>query len=61
MSESKVKLNNVTKLKGLETIDFSDGFICDFETGICGPEEEIKKVKSGSIDEEKKNENNDLV
>lgn len=61
MSDSKVTLNNVTELKGLENIDFSGGFVCDLETGICGPEEEIQKAKNVSEDEEKKNENNNLV
>lgn len=61
MSESKIKLNNVTELKGLENIDLSGGFICDLETGICGPEEEIKNAQKASVDEEKKNENNNLV
>lgn len=55
LSEEKIQLNNVSNLKGLETIDFSGGFICDVETGICGPAEKKE------VNEEKKNENNHMV
>lgn len=61
MSETKVKLNNVMELKGLKNLDLSDGFVCDMETGICGPEDEIQKAKQAKVDEEEKNANNNLV
>lgn len=44
-------------LKSFEGLDLSGGFVCDLETGICGPvdEKEEKQV------EEKQNANNNLV
>lgn len=59
MSENNIQLNNVTNLQGLSHVDFSEGFTCDMETGICGSADEINKAKQK--DEEKKNANNDLV
>ena len=54
MAEEKMKLKNVSRLEGLDNIDFSNGFVCNVETGICGPTDE-------KVDEEKKNENNHMV
>lgn len=51
------EMNN--SFSALDTIDFTDGFACDMETGICGP------INNGGVVrttvEEKKNANNDLV
>lgn len=48
-----------TEFVALENLDFSNGFTCDFETGICGPINEIKEI--GNKTEETKNANNNLV
>ncbi len=61
MSEQKIQLNDVTKLEGLHNVDFSNGFVCDLETGICGPADEIENKKEEKEDKEKKNENHHLV
>lgn len=61
MPENKLmpigEMNN--NFSALDTIDFTDGFACDMETGICGP------INNGGVVrttvEEKKNANNDLV
>lgn len=58
MSEEKIQLKNVNTLSNLEDVDFSGGYACDMETGICGPVEEVNKNEQT---EETKNENNDLV
>lgn len=53
MNNKEVKLKPI-ELKPLKELDDSksSGFVCDMETGICGPITEKK---------EKKDENNDLV
>lgn len=51
------QLNN--KKSTLEGIDLSNGFVCDVETGICGPADEMKQDKN--VKEEKKNANYDMV
>lgn len=43
----------------LEGIELSSGLVCDFETGICGPADEINKTKDNN--EENKNANYDMV
>lgn len=45
MSEEKIQLNNVSNLEGLDNVDFSNGYICDVETGICGPTDEVNQDK----------------
>lgn len=55
--KAKIKTMDLTNLADVNQIDLSAGYICDVETGICGPTEEIKNENS----EEKKNENNNLV
>lgn len=58
MSEEKIQLQNVNNLSNLKDVDFSGGYACDMETGICGPVEEVNKNEQT---EETKNENKDLV
>lgn len=60
MSDKKlVQLDNLNRESStLEGLDLSNGFVCDFETGICGPAEEINHKKSV---EEKDNANNNMV
>lgn len=60
LSEKKlVQLDNLNKESlTLEGLDLSNGFVCDFETGICGPVDEINKQKSV---EERNNANNNMV
>lgn len=61
LTEKNKQVNkiNLTDLSGLETLNGSSGFVCDMETGICGPAEEITQNKSSN--EEKKNANNSMV
>lgn len=59
MAEEKIQLQNVRNLSSLETIDFSDGYACDLETGICGPINE--QSQNEKVEEESKNANNHLV
>lgn len=61
MSENKVVLKNINEVNDLSHLKLSDGFVCDVETGICGPEEPIQTAKTTKKSEEKKNANNDLV
>lgn len=42
----------------LNNIDFSNGYACDMETGVCGP---VDKKEEETKIEEKKNANNSLV
>ena len=60
LSEKKlVQLDNLNKESlTLEELDLSNGFVCDFETGICGPVDEINEQKSV---EERNNANNNMV
>lgn len=60
LSEKKlVQLDNLNKESlTLEGLDLSNGFVCDFETGICGPVDEINEQKSV---EERNNANNNMV
>ena len=55
--KKKVETIELNQISGLEGIDLSGGYVCDVETGICGPTEEMKNETL----EEKKNENNNLV
>lgn len=57
--KKKVETIGLNNLAGLDGIDLSGGYICDVETGICGPadEEEMKNERT----EEKTNENNHVV
>jgi len=57
MAEENIQLTNVQNLSNLENVDFSGGYACDMETGICGPIDQESQEKT----EENKNENNDLV
>lgn len=60
MTKEKKKVESIglNNLAGLDGIDLSGGYICDVETGICGPaDEEMKNEPT----EEKKNENNSMV
>ncbi len=59
MSEEKIQLQNVNHLETLENLDFSGGYACDMETGICGPIDEQNQTTK--TEEEKKNANNDMV
>lgn len=52
-----IKEINLSELSNLNQFDLSGGFICDVETGICGPTEEMIEENV----EEKENENNDMV
>jgi len=56
MTDKKNEENNVTSL---ETLDLGDGFVCDVETGICGPAEEMEQTKPE--EKEQQHANNDLV
>ena len=60
LSEKKlVQLDNLNKESlTFEELDLSNGFVCDFETGICGPVDEINEQKSV---EERNNANNNMV
>lgn len=60
MSDKKlVQLDNLNKESStLEGLNLSNGFVCDFETGICGPADEINNKKSV---EEKDNADNNMV
>ena len=56
MSEEKIKLQDINNLETLENLDFSGDYVCDIETGICGPFNEQSQTE-----EEKKHANNDMV
>lgn len=60
LSDKKlVQLDNLNRESStLEGLDLSNGFVCDFETGICGPADEINEKKSV---EEKDNADNNMV
>lgn len=45
-------------LTPLEPLNQLDGFVCDIETGICGP---VSMTDEEKTEEEKKNANNDMV
>lgn len=55
-NQIKMMSNNSSTLEGL---DLSNGFVCDFETGICGPADLIEN--NTEKNEETTNENNHLV
>lgn len=57
MTEEKIQINNVSNSGGLQTFDFSGGMICNVETGICGPADEVNE----KVEEENKIENNNMV
>lgn len=44
---TKEQLDNTKELKTpqFETFDISDGLVCDFEKGICGPAKEVENLK----------------
>lgn len=44
---TKEQLDNTKEIKisQFETVDMSDGLVCDFETGFCGPAEEVENLK----------------
>lgn len=46
-SEQQDKKNKLTDLSKIKTLDFGDsaGFVCDAETGICGPVNQEKEGK----------------
>lgn len=50
---------NSNKSKDIEGLDLSGGYICDVETGICGPADEVNDSTEDA--KEKKHEDNDLV
>lgn len=60
MSDKKlIKLDNLnSESQTLKGLNLSKGFVCDFETGICGPANEMNEKKSV---EEKNNANNNMV
>lgn len=58
MSNSKSQTSK-TEFATLEDLDFPNGFTCDFDTGICGPFDEIKETNNKT--EETENANNNLV
>jgi hypothetical protein len=58
MSGSKSNTAN-KQFVTLDNLDLSGGFACDFETGICGPIDEMKSAENNQ--EEKKNANNNMV
>lgn len=48
------KDNDISSIEILETFDFSEGMVCDLETGICGTKEDMnsneeKKVEKKTI------------
>jgi len=51
--------NDITTL---ENLDLSEGIVCDVETGICGPADEIEQKKQNKQEAKETNDaNNDLV
>lgn len=44
---SKETMENAIEMKKVETLEFdnAEGFVCDFNTGICGPITQEKEVK----------------
>lgn len=58
MAEEKIQLTNANNLSSLENVDFSGGYACDMETGICGP---VDQQNRNEETEENTNANNDLV
>ena len=57
--KKKVETIGLNNLSGLDEIDLSGGYICDVETGICGPMDEAAMKNEPT--EEKKNESNSMV
>lgn len=59
MSDESEKIQEISiaDLSNDHSFNLSGDFICDVETGICGPAEEIKDDET----KEQKNENNDMV
>ena len=60
LSEEKVneiKLDN--NFQTLGSLDLSGGMVCDVETGICGPADEMELNKENK--KESLNENNSMV
>lgn len=57
-----IKEINLTELSTVSQLDFSGGFTCDFETGMCGPTDETttEKIIVENI-KETKNANNNMV
>lgn len=58
MSKNKIQTIN-NDFISLEHIELSNDLICDFETGLCGPTNDIKENDQKT--EETENEHNDLV
>lgn len=59
MSDKFEPINQSKTLDEFQNLDFSTGYVCDTETGICGPAEQITEKQE--TEEEKKNANNNLV
>lgn len=47
VTEMKLKENNFMTL---EPLGLSDGFVCDVETGICGPADKMEMKKEQKED-----------
>jgi len=59
MTDNTKEENTVTSF---ENLDLGEGFVCDVETGICGPAEEIEETKQNKQKvKEQQHANNDLV
>jgi len=56
MTDNTNEENNLTSF---ENLDLGEGFVCDVETGICGPAEEMEQNKQQT--KEQQHANNDLV
>lgn len=39
-----IELKPIQELKGFDFVA-SDGFVCDMETGVCGPVKQVKETK----------------
>ncbi|MDN6195373.1 MAG: hypothetical protein L0I93_02640 [Atopostipes suicloacalis] len=55
--ETEETKENMTEFTNLAEFNLSDGYVCDVDTGICGPAKDLENKSS----KEKKNESNHLV
>ncbi len=57
MSDKKIELET---LANIENLNMSDAFVCDFETGECGPVA-IDKMENENKEEERQDGDNNMV
>lgn len=57
MSDKKIELDT---LDNIENLSMSDAFVCDFETGECGPVD-MSNIEKENKEKERQDEDNSMV